>query len=215
MLNWEVFADDLITFLDANISEPVYGAGHSMGAIASLVAAVKRPDLFKALILIEPVILPEPIAIFFGLLPAFIKRRTPIISKALNRPDSWSSQEEAFDFHRSKRVFRQLDDSTLWDYIKNGTEIGDDKKYTLTYSKEWEAHCYSLLPNAWSALDKCSVPVLGIRGGNSDVVWSASWRRWKRMCPGHQLVNIPETSHLLPLENPKVVADLILKLTSG
>ena len=214
VVNWHVFADDLINFLDAEIKEPVYGAGHSMGAVATLLAAIKRPDLFKALILIEPVILPSHIVLLFSLLPAFLKRRIPIIKKALHRPDTWESKQEAFDYHRSKKVFQKLTDDALWDYIECGTEIDANKKYTLTYSKQWEAHCYALFPNLWSLLDKCSVPILGIRGEESDALMPSAWQRWKRITPQHQFVEIPKTSHLLPLENPKVVSELILRLTS-
>ncbi|MBL4578162.1 MAG: alpha/beta hydrolase [Flavobacteriales bacterium] len=213
--NWQVFADDLISFLDANASEPVYGAGHSMGGVASLVAAIQRPDLFKAIILIEPVIMPAYLIIPFGLFPAFIKNRIPIMKKALNRPDIWESQQEAFDFHRTKRVFQKLTDKALWDYITCATEVNANKEYTLTYSKEWGARCYSLVPDLWSILDKCSVPVLGIKAEHSDVLLPSAWKRWKRSAPACQFEEIPETSHLLPLENPKAVADLILKFTSG
>ena len=212
--NWQVFADDLISFLDANISEPVYGAGHSMGGVASLLAAIKRPDLFKAIILIEPAIMSAHIVIPFGLFPAFIKNRIPIMKKALNRPDIWESQQEAFDFHRTKRVFQKLTDEALWNYIRCATELNANKKHTLAYSKEWEAHCYSLVPNLWSVLDQCPVPVLGIKGEHSDVLLPSAWKRWQRMTPTHQFAEIPETGHLLPFEDPKAVADLMLKFTS-
>ncbi len=133
----------------------------------------------------------------------------------MDRLDTWDSKQDAFDFHRKKRVFQKISDEVLWDYIECGTEIDANKKYTLTYSKEWEVHCYTLLPNLWPVIDKCSVPVLGIRGGESDVLLPSAWQRWKRKTPQHRLVEIPETSHLLPFENPKAVTDLILKLTTN
>jgi len=185
-----------------------------MGAVATLIAAIKRPDLFKAIILIEPVIMPSFVVLILSLLPPFFKKRIPIVKKALHRPDIWESKQEAFDFHRPKRVFQKLSDTALWDYIEYSTEINANKKYTLTYSKEWEAHCYTLLPNLWSLIDKCPVPVLGIRGEESDTLLPSVWQRWKKMASMYQFVEIPKTGHLVPFENPKVVAELVLRFIS-
>ena len=49
---WSQFADDLIAFFDQQGLRNVVGMGHSLGAIATLQAAIKRPDLFSTLVLI-------------------------------------------------------------------------------------------------------------------------------------------------------------------
>jgi len=233
--SWHDLADDLILYLDTRVKQKVYGVGHSLGAVVTLFAAIKRPDLFKGVILIEPVIMPARIMFVFGLSPLFIKKKIPIIKKALSRVDTWDSKQDAFDFHRKKRVFQKISDQALWDYIDCGTELApnnlapnnlapnnlapnkseDGKKVTLTFSKAWEVHCYTLMPNLWPYIDKCPVPVLGIRGGDSDVLLPSAWQRWQRKTPSHQFVEIPETSHLLPFENPKAITDLIVRMTSG
>lgn len=212
--SWHVLANDLNNFLDEEIKDKVYGIGHSMGAVATLLAAIKRPDLFKAIVLIEPVFMPSHIMLLFNLLPTSLKRKIPIIKKASYRRDTWQTRQEAFDYHRTKGVFQKVSDEILWDYIECGTEINSDEKYTLTFSKAWEARCYILLLNVWSLLNKCLVPVLGVRGEQSDVLLPSAWERWKRVAPSHQLVEIPNTSHLLPFEDPKAVAQLVLDLTS-
>jgi len=214
--NWDALAEDLIYFLDSQIKEKVYGVGHSLGGVVTLLAAIKRPDLFKSIILIEPAMLPPHIVRLTGLTPSFFKKCIiPPVKKALNRPDTWESKQEAFDFHRTKRVFQKLSDDVLWDYIECGTEMNIDKKYTLRFSKEWEAHIIGKLPNVWPLLDKCSVPVLGIRGEESDTLLPSAWERWKRKAPKHQFVEIPKTGHLLPFEDPEVTAELVLQLTAA
>lgn len=55
--NWDIFAEDLERFFE-HLGEPVIAMGHSRGAMVSLLVAVKRPDLVRALILIDPTILP-------------------------------------------------------------------------------------------------------------------------------------------------------------
>lgn len=214
LVSWHVLADDLIEFVDEDIKDRVYGIGHSMGAVATLLAAIKRPDLFKAIVLIEPVIMPSHIMLLFNLLPASLKRKVPIIKKASYRRDTWQTRLEAFEYHRTKRAFQNVSDEILWDYIESGTEINSDGQYGLVFSKAWEVHCYTLLVNVWSQLNKCLMPVLGVRGERSDTLLPSAWERWKRVAANHQLIEVPSTSHLLPFEDPNAVAELVLELTS-
>jgi pimeloyl-ACP methyl ester carboxylesterase len=55
--NWDIFVDDLERFIES-LGKPVIAMGHSRGATVSLLLAVKRPDLIRALVLIDPTILP-------------------------------------------------------------------------------------------------------------------------------------------------------------
>lgn len=210
--SWHVLAEDLISFLDSRVNEKVHGAGHSLGAVITLLAAIKRPDLFKSVILIEPVFMPTRILLLFNSLPLFFKRKIPIIKKALHRTDTWDSRTDAFEYHRSKRVFQGVDDDVLWDYINSGTKKNREHKFTLSYSKQWEVHCFLLLLNLWPLISKCSVPVLGIRGEHSDVLLPSAWQRWKELTPTNQFVEVPDSSHLLPFEKPEVVGNLIKSL---
>lgn len=213
--SWHDLADDLILYLDTRVKQKVYGVGHSLGAVVTLFAAIKRPDLFKGVILIEPVIMPPSLMFVFGLSPMFIKKKIPMFKKAAGRLDLWDSKQDAFDFHRKKHVFKKISDQALWDYINCGTELDSNNRVTLTFSKEWEVHCYTLMPNLWPFIGKCHVPVIAIRGGDSDVLLPSAWQRWQRKTPSHQFVEIPETSHLLPFENPKAITDLIVRMTTG
>jgi pimeloyl-ACP methyl ester carboxylesterase len=56
--SWHVLADDMIQFLESNTNDKVYGVGHSLGAVVTLLAAVKRPDLFKSVFLLNPFLCP-------------------------------------------------------------------------------------------------------------------------------------------------------------
>ncbi|MEJ2746327.1 MAG: alpha/beta hydrolase, partial [Anaerolineae bacterium] len=49
--SWELLADDLIRFFEQAGLEEVIGVGHSLGGVATMYAAVKRPSLFRKLIL--------------------------------------------------------------------------------------------------------------------------------------------------------------------
>ena len=49
--SWHDLADDVIRFFDQQGLRNVIGVGHSLGAVTSFLAAQKRPDLFKALVM--------------------------------------------------------------------------------------------------------------------------------------------------------------------
>src|ERR1700742_937636 len=55
---WTIYRDDMVRFLDGLDGRPMILAGHSMGATTSVLAALHRPDLVRALVLIEPVFAP-------------------------------------------------------------------------------------------------------------------------------------------------------------
>lgn len=59
--NWTIFAEDLKTLIEQTMVPPIIAMGHSLGAVTSYIAAVKFPQLFSCLILIDPSILPRRI----------------------------------------------------------------------------------------------------------------------------------------------------------
>jgi len=116
--DWRVLGDDLARLLDGLGARGVVGVGHSLGGVATLYAAAARPDLFRALVLIEPVFL-EPARLEqlhrgdFG--PV---ERIPIVQAALQRRERWPDRRAAFDHWRPKPVFARLSDAALWDYVE-------------------------------------------------------------------------------------------------
>ena len=62
--SWHQLADDLILFFEQQQLKQVIGVGHSMGGVVSIIAAIKRPELFSKLVLIDPVIFPKRFTIF-------------------------------------------------------------------------------------------------------------------------------------------------------
>jgi pimeloyl-ACP methyl ester carboxylesterase len=207
--SWETFAEDLIAVIDSEIQQPVIGVGHSMGAVSSLIAAVKRPDLFTSVVLIEPVLVPQRYLVFLRLFSRLSPRRIPMVRIALARKDSWHSHSEAFNHFRGKGVFKGIEDATLWDYILHGTKVSGDGSFTLTYSKAWEAHCYTMVYNLRKALATCQVPTLAIRGEQSNVVIPFAWKKWQKQRPDIEFVAIKDSGHLLPFEKPLEVSGQI------
>jgi pimeloyl-ACP methyl ester carboxylesterase len=69
--SWQLAAVDIIRFLEWRGTGPVIGMGHSFGGICTLLAANMRPDLFTAVVLIEPVVLPRWVYLMGDVFPKF------------------------------------------------------------------------------------------------------------------------------------------------
>lgn len=207
---WSEMADDLIRFLDQHRLRNIPGIGHSMGAVVTLFAAVRRPDLFSKIILLDPVFFPSRLAFANAVMPMFLKRRQPWIRKTLERPSFWPNRAEAYAFHRSKRVFSGIPDAVMQDYIHAATaEVKGGVR--LRYSPEWEARVYCSAPFVWRQLAACRTPVFAIRGEHSNVLSDAVWQRWQRERPHMSYAEISGAGHLFPLERPRETAELILE----
>lgn len=200
---WQQLADDVIAFFDQNNMKNVVAVGHSLGSVTAFMAAQKRPDLIKALVMIEPVALPWLFCWLTRVFPGTVKKRVSIINKALGRPNRFDSLQAAFDFHRKPRAFKRISDENLWDYIKAGV-INKEGEFQLAYPREWEARVYATATYFRGQLLKSKLPVMGLRGGHSDTIDAKFWGKWKQN-PNHQLIDFPESGHLLPLENPEAV----------
>lgn len=214
--DWSVFADDLIRTLDAErfpATPPVIGVGHSLGAFTTLIAAVRRPDLFSALVLIEPPFLGPGRRLGLSVFSRVAPQRIPLVGRTLVRRDHWPSLDAAYDYFRQKRVFSRVPDDVLRDYVQYGTRPvgqGAQDERALTFSREWEARIYTTIGNHAQLIQRCRVPVLAFRGETTDTLTQSVWRQWQRLAsPRDRFVEVSDAGHLLPLEVPERIADII------
>ncbi|MCF8463257.1 MAG: alpha/beta hydrolase [Flavobacteriales bacterium] len=207
---WHQGADDLIRFLDEQGLSNVIGMGHSFGAICTLIAANKRPDLFKKLVLIEPVVLPKWYYWFTLIAPkSLVKQINPIVKKTLVRTDKWTSQEAAYRQFRNNRLFANTNDAALWDYVNCGTAPNNNGGVSLRYSKEWEATIYLTITNPWKELKQLRQPFLVIRGETSDTIFPSVWKKMKGSIPNGKYIEFIDSGHIIPLEKPAEIAETI------
>lgn len=211
---WLTGADDLIEFLDSKNLSGIIGMGHSFGAICTLIASIKRPDLFSSLVLIEPVILPKWYYPITKVLPvSIVKKINPVIGKTLNRTDTWSSKQVVFNQFRNKKVFGEIDDENLWHYVNAATISKNDKEH-LRFSKEWEAQIYLTVTNVWGTLKKATHPMLVIRGETSDTIFPHVWQQMQQTNPSANYIEMNGCGHLVPLEKPQELAEIIEQFVS-
>ncbi len=206
--NWHQLSDDVIAFFEQNKMKNVVAVGHSLGSVTAFMAAQKRPDLIKALVMIEPVALPWFFCWLTRAFPGLVKKRVTIIKKALSRPNRFVSKQAAFDFHRKPRAFKRISDENLMHYMDAGiTAHGDE--FHLAYPRDWEARVYATATYFRGQLLNSKLPVLGMRGAHSNTIGEKFWQQWKRN-PNHQFVDFLDAGHLLPLEEPEAVIKQLL-----
>jgi pimeloyl-ACP methyl ester carboxylesterase len=220
--DWRDFRDDYLGFLDQrgfgvskNADNQIIGVGHSVGAMVSLMAAIERPDLFKALVLIEPVLFPRWQGTLKRVLAPFdlMRKIHPLIRATLNRKVNFPGQELMFKNYREKPIFQRLSDIVLRDYVTGLAKENLDGSVYLKYGPEWEARIYETggLADAyvWKNLPGIPCPVLILRGQDSKTLKPQVVQRMIKILPDGQSHTEPETGHLLPLEIPDRAANLV------
>ena len=107
--DWKPLAADLVRFLESCARPPVLGVGHSMGGVATAQACLMRPELFAALVLIDPVFLPPRITRYWGWMKRLgLGHRMPLSKIARKRRTTFESREIALDRFRRVPLFSRM-----------------------------------------------------------------------------------------------------------
>lgn len=214
--DWKPLSEDLLHFLDENASRPPkVVVGHSMGGIAALRAALRQPERFQRLILLDPVLLPPLYIVIWNIALAFKfgHRLHPHIMSAMNRRREFDDLDSLFKRYRERPAFKYMDDDALRAYIEGITRPRENGGYELIYSPEWESHIYYASiwhdMDLWRALPSLEVPTLIIRGAETDTFWETTARKVRRLNPSVHVETIEKATHLVALERPRKVFEIM------
>ncbi|HSL45375.1 MAG TPA: alpha/beta hydrolase [Anaerolineales bacterium] len=211
--DWKSFSEDLLQFL-ASQTTPLIGVGHSIGAIVTLRAALRDPGKFRALVLIDPVLFVPSFMMrwHFVRMLGLGDRLHPLIPGAKKRRRSFDNLESVYRGYRNRQVFRYMSDENLRTYIEGITRKTEDGSYELVYSPDWEAQIYRTGMqdfDIWRGLPNLKVPTLFIRGAETDTFFESAAKFVKRKQPQARIETLPNSTHLLPLERPPEVFDIM------
>lgn len=217
--DWHPYSDDLHRFLSDLGPAPVIGVGHSIGGIVTLRAALRDPQKFRALILLDPVLFVPPFMAAWNFVRAIgLGERThPLIPAAKRRRRTFTDLDTVFRSYRTRPVFRYLNDEQLRTYIQGITRKKEDGSYELVYAPEWEAHIYLTGMrdfDLWRELPSLNIPTLIIRGAETDTFMENAARLVMKKNPKIQVHTIQKATHILPLEHPQEVAEIIEKFVT-
>ena len=210
LTDWTPLADDLGQALERRGLEEVVGVGHSLGGVLTALVAAARPGLFSVLILIDPVVFTFPRTWFWGGMKRLGQGwRLPLVRGARRRRDRWPERAAVAEAYRGKSTFSGWTDAAFDDYLEAGFEEIEDG-VGLRYPKAWEARIFEVSPaDVWPALRRIDIPVLFLRGENSETFLTGAAARATREMSNVRVQEIPGTSHFLPFEDPDCVAAAI------
>jgi pimeloyl-ACP methyl ester carboxylesterase len=208
----------MLQWVDESGEQSVIGVGHSLGAIATLSAALRRPEMFRAVVLIDPVLLHQRLLFFWRLFQklGLAHQVHPLISGAKRRRRVFATKAEMFARYRPKAMFARLTDPALQAYVDAMARPRADGQFDLAYPPDWEVAIYAYGPiTLWNKLRELRPPLLIIRGEHSDTFHPPAMRQVHARLPEAKIITVPNTGHLVPLEQPEEVARLIREFLQG
>ena len=211
--NWPHLRAQLIDFIEHAVGGPAFLVGHSLGGYLSLMAASRRPDLARGLVMLDSPVL------------SGWKARAVQIAKALGaterfgpgqvsrrRRQQWDDHDAAFAHFAAKPAFARWAPGVLHDYIASGTEA-HGPAHRLSFAREVETAIYNNIPHHLARLLRLhplQCELAFVRGTGSIEVRQVGLRATERLAKGN--VTAIEGSHLFPLERPVETAATVLQL---
>ncbi|MCS0614941.1 alpha/beta hydrolase [Massilia kyonggiensis] len=205
--NWHTLIDELIAQLEG-YGRPAILVGHSLGGAVSMLAAHRRPDLVRCVVMLDsPVVagwrawvwrIAKMLGLRMRLSPGNVARR---------RRNVWPSRAAAFEHFSAKPVFQAWAPGALDDYLDHGLRPHPEG-VQLRFDRDVEAAIYSTLPHDMDRVLRAPFPVpVGFVAGTDSTELRQAGLDGTRRLVGGNLVTI-EGTHLYPMENPALTAQL-------
>ena len=209
---WETYYRDMTALLDSQ-DEPVWLAGHSIGATTSIMAAARRPDKVLGLILAEPVIM-DPVQglKLWGAKLLRQSHRLSLAAGAARRRRVFDSHTAALDNYRGRGGFKTWPEAWLEAYVQHAFMPQDDQ-VQLACNPEWESTTFAHTEhNPWPGIRQLRCPVIALAAERGSTFSPTSQKRLQTLLPSADGRVVAGTTHFLPMEQNDTVRDAILQL---
>lgn len=211
--NWRPLRDELIDFIEREVAGPVWLVGHSLGGLLSLMAACRRPDLARGLVMLD-----SPIISGWRAHSLVMLKRTGLIRRvspgrvSQSRRHEWPDLDAVREHFAAKPVFARWDPRVLDDYVASGF-VEEQGQITLRFRREVETRIYNTLADHLGPLVQRhppACPVAFIAGTRSVEIRQGGTERARQLA-GERFVWF-EGTHLYPMERPDDTAAEVLRL---
>lgn len=211
--DWDVFGRDLAALALHLGLHGAVGVGHSMGAFGTVRAAALQPGRFARLVLIDPVIRPPE-----EYQPAPPAELAP--HPAAQRKNRFASADEMFQRFADRPPYAVFDRQALRDYCDHGLRpAADGTGFELACAPSFEGRVYPLArcnPGIHDDVRALDIPVLVLRARPQDpaiLPWdplgTPTWDGLAAAFRHGQDRQFMDKTHMLPMEDPPLVARLI------
>jgi pimeloyl-ACP methyl ester carboxylesterase len=210
--NWERLVDELLHHLQA-LPGPVLGVGHSLGGVLHLHAALRCPQFYKGVVMLDSPLLGrrDRWAIKLAKQWGLIDRITPA-GRTLGRRAEFADRDSARAYFAGKALFRGFDPDCLDAYVAHGLEAYGER-VRLRFDPRTEIGIYRSVPHTQPGLaTRLQLPLALVQGSHSNVVrrHHAQAARRLRLGEHHELPG----GHMFPLERPLQTARLLREIFS-
>ena len=218
-LRWLFLADEMAQHLRSLGLRGLIGMGHSLGGTLSLLAAARHPGLFRALVLLDPVVFPYRYLLPLALLRLLgLHHRFPLAAQARRRRAVFPSREDAAAHYRKRPLFARWHPEAFEAYIEHGLIpiAGGQKRVRLAYPPAWEAAIFASTPlSVWYWARKVRLPTLVVYGEHTNTFLPPARRKLQRLWPHAQFVALPQAGHMFPMERPAETAEVLRRWLEG
>jgi pimeloyl-ACP methyl ester carboxylesterase len=221
-VDWQRYGDDaeaMATWLAERAGAPIDAFGHSMGGACLLMAAHRRPELFRRLVLFEPIVFPPG-----GIRPAeeggLDPEANPMVIGARRRRAVFPSYRAAIDNYSAKPPLNCFTPESLQAYVLHGfrpdaastAEFGDDA-VRLKCEPETEAATFATgsLHDVWDHLPEIRTRTVVLSGRVEPMQPSSIAQLVAERMPDCTYVQLDELNHFGPMADPQTVAAVLLE----
>lgn len=207
--NWPHLKRQLIDSIEQRCDRPVIGLGHSLGGGLTMMAALERPELFTAVILLDAPVFSrfEGWAVRMIKALGLIDNVTPA-GRSKYRRTRWPDADTAYDYFRTRGLFSRFHDQCLRDYLASATRPTPDGELELAYELPVELAIFRTVPHTLAVrAGQLAVPAGLIAGRETDTVLERQYLRMKHRL-GFNARRIAG-GHMFPLEHPLATAEAV------
>ena len=212
-VEWQGYCDDALAVASSLRDHGrIIAVGHSMGGAALIMAALIAPELFKALIIYEPIIFPAT----FRQAAKDLHVPSPLVEGARRRRTTFASREEALANYSSKPPMNVFKNESLRAYVEYGFNDIENTKtkqrsVVLKCLPEHEARTYETgaAHQTWDQLHLLQVPTWVVAGAvapNQPSAWS---ELIANEIQNAKFIQWSDVGHFGPMQQPDRLASLI------
>lgn len=202
---WKGLVDQVVDSVRTRCSTPVVAVGHSLGAVTTFLAAHRHPELFEAVVLLDPPVMDGFRAFVFGALKRIGRsdRIGPAAKSRFRRAD-FASRDAARAALGTKGLFRAFAPECFDDYLLHAFR-DTDAGVTLTIPVATEVGIFRSGPHSFSHVrGRLRVPAVVLAGSTSELAQGGEMARFAaRYGLDYAVV---EGGHMFPLERPRETA---------
>lgn len=208
-VDWQGYANDaeaMAEWLATEHGGPIDAFGHSMGGACLLIAADRRPDLFRRIVAYEPIIFP-PSARAASVDPA----DNPLAQSALRRRTTFDSFDAAIANFASKPPLGHFRADALDAYVRHGFAADSDGRVHLKCRPEIESNTFrtGTLHETWERLPHIDVEVLVVAGRLEPHQPSTLAAPIAERLPRARLLQRDDLDHFGPMTHPHELAAVV------